>query len=116
MNNEQARAGIIASFERNIATLEAERDALTDDERVLYIVTCSDLPINVAGEAGKIGGMVCPIREATRFASLRAAQSFAARVVNGLGEVGHVVTLGSAYNAAIEAILDQISYFDSNAD
>jgi hypothetical protein len=108
-------AQIIATFEGNIRSLEADLHALTDAERVLYIVTCSDLPINVLGEPG-LGGMVCPVRDATRFGNWRDAQSFADRVVNGQGERGKIVTLGSAYINAIDDLVNQISYLDANAD
>jgi hypothetical protein len=100
MNTNDARAEIIASFEQNILDLIETIKATPEAELGQYIIMCDGLAIDVNGKPG-IGGMVVPVKDATRFKSLATAQALAARVVNGMGERGVAVKLADALNTAL---------------
>jgi hypothetical protein len=97
MKNIKTAADVAESFLRNAATLQAELDALSLEERGDYIVLVGDLPINIDGEPGKLGGMVATLRDATTFSSESAARSWAGKLVNAKGDKGTVSTVVAAY-------------------
>lgn len=97
---KDARTEIIASFEKNILDLIEVIKATPEAELGQYIVMCDGLAIDVNGKPG-IGGMVVPVKDATRFASKATAQALACRVVNGMGTRGEAVKLADALNDAL---------------
>lgn len=106
-------AGIADGFRKNAATLQAELDALTPDERCDYIVQVEGVCINFDGQPGVLGGMVSTLRDATTFQSYGLALKAARTVINGAGKRGEVILLQFAYFRAIEKCTKFANDFDA---
>lgn len=109
MNTETIRAELIASFEANIASLQATMESLDEGALGQFIVMCDGIAIDFDGTPGKLGSMMTPVAKATRFNTFEEADAMARKTVNGLGVYGQAWSLAMALVDSIDNIRHQIN-------
>ena len=93
-------AALAAYFDSLADDLSVRYTALTDDDKVLYVIECDGLLINPFG-GDALGEKVCTLSDIPTFKHLESVSPIAASVRNGEGTKGKVITLGSAYLGTI---------------